>query len=87
MTNLELGRQYYIRVTATNECGESPPTSDLILVVGTCPDPPSQVTTVNNLDNRIYCEWFAPNANGFPITGYKVSILANNNAIFSNTQA
>jgi hypothetical protein len=77
LVGLTPGTQYYIRVEAFNTCGNSLPTSDLILAAGTCPNPPTQVVTSSEINSRISCTWVGGNLNGFPLTGHQVSIQAN----------
>jgi hypothetical protein len=61
---------YYVRVRATNDYGESDPTSDLVLVAPGAPQAPSGLFATgagNNVDLR----WVAP-AGGFAATSYLI---------------
>jgi len=74
--NLTPGVVYYVSVEAFNSCGWSYPTADLLVTPGTCPDPPVSVYTANEPNSQVSCSWVqAPGSlNGFPLSGYEVSI-------------
>jgi hypothetical protein len=72
--NLLPGREYTMSVQAVNICGASLSTSNLVLVAGSCPNPPTLVRTQSQVDQTVTCTWTNGDANGFPITGTEVYI-------------
>ena len=67
------GLTYRFKVQARNMFGLSPYTSETVINVGSRPDQPlSPSTTV--VGSNVVVAWSAPNANGSPITSYRISL-------------
>lgn len=80
-SGLTSGLYYAFKVEAHNSVGYSPstaPISIICTIVATSPLTP----TTKNVVNNILVSWNAPNAQGSPITGYKVSIRNKVGSVF-----
>jgi hypothetical protein len=68
-----VGRSYTFSVVAKNDCGVSSSSPLYALTAGTAPTCPTVITQSVGTD-QIRCSWSGSVANGFPISGYQVSI-------------
>lgn len=74
VTDLTAGNTYEFTVSAKNSYSYSQPSSILSLLCAFKPDPPTEITTVNE-NELVKIQWSYPIANGSPITSYKIYLL------------
>ena len=77
-----MGTTYEFVVLAENSVGLSALSDSIVILHAVPPDQPNAPSTANN-DQDIIITWVAPDANGTPITGYKVLWVTSDGATFS----
>jgi hypothetical protein len=81
-SSLEEGVTYSFKVQAQNQHGYSSDSEILTIKSAFKPEPPTVVTTSNNLDH-VLVDWNDPDFNGDPITAYSVFVLHGDGLTYS----
>ena len=74
ITGLTAGTRYYVRVAADSVAGLSAYSTGASNIPGAAPAAPSNVTATNSGLTGANITWTAPNANGYALTAYTVTV-------------
>ena len=81
-TDLTFGIPYEFKIESRNAYSYSAYSEPIILLCAYIPDPPTSITTSNNLLD-IEVAWNDPVANGSPITSYRIFIKESDGVTFT----
>lgn len=89
--DLLVGTEYTVSVSASNICGASPRSAELLLTAGIAPTCANNynsrpVYTQRESDDRVSCNWDNAIPNGFPVFGYRVMIQSSDSTYYTVTQ-
>jgi hypothetical protein len=87
-TSLTFGVTYEFKVESRNSYSYSPFSETITLLCAFKPDPPTTITTTNQLD-YVVIDWNEPINNGIEITGYNLYIQESDGVTYTleNTPA